>query len=160
SVTHSGSRGTVMKVENSITLGLLSVVFGTACQFSASASGEVNTAGTSQAEADASFSTEEPEPEPAPTEQKAIVYKEGKLDYRGVINWESDKAALKDAADTTTTLAEFENFLKQHSEVSIEIEGHTDSRGSDDYNRDLSERRANSVRDWLIAKGIAAERVS
>jgi outer membrane protein OmpA-like peptidoglycan-associated protein len=30
------------------------------------------------------------------------------------------------------------------------IEGHTDSKGSDAYNQKLSERRANSVRDWLV----------
>lgn len=39
------------------------------------------------------------------------------------------------------------------------VEGHTDSRGSDDSNLDLSERRATSVREYLAARGIAAERV-
>jgi OOP family OmpA-OmpF porin len=38
------------------------------------------------------------------------------------------------------------------------IEGHTDSNGSADYNQDLSERRAKSVRDYLVSKGVAASR--
>jgi outer membrane protein OmpA-like peptidoglycan-associated protein len=42
----------------------------------------------------------------------------------------------------------------------IRVEGHTDSRGSDDYNLDLSTRRAASVRNYLIEKdGVPAERL-
>ena len=39
------------------------------------------------------------------------------------------------------------------------IEGHCDERGSDEYNRGLGERRANSIRDYMITAGIAAERI-
>ena len=38
--------------------------------------------------------------------------------------------------------------------------GHTDSRSSDAYNMTLSQNRANAVRDYLISKGIAAERLT
>jgi len=41
----------------------------------------------------------------------------------------------------------------------IVVEGHTDSRGSDSHNQDLSLRRAQSVRDFLVGRGIAAERI-
>lgn len=41
----------------------------------------------------------------------------------------------------------------------ITIEGHTDSRGSDKFNRDLSQRRADSVREYLISQGVEPERV-
>ena len=44
-------------------------------------------------------------------------------------------------------------------EARISVEGHTDERGSPDYNRDLSARRANSVKEYLVKKGVAAERV-
>jgi outer membrane protein OmpA-like peptidoglycan-associated protein len=37
----------------------------------------------------------------------------------------------------------------------VTVEGHTDAKGGDDYNRVLSERRAKAVRDWLVAKGMA-----
>ena len=39
------------------------------------------------------------------------------------------------------------------------IEGHCDDRGSDEYNRALSERRSLAVRDYLVTLGIAAERM-
>jgi outer membrane protein OmpA-like peptidoglycan-associated protein len=129
----------------------------TGCKFSASASGNVNTGGEGSlsAEADSAEASA-----PPPAEEGAIVYKEGKLDYRGVINFEYDKARLRGDPQTGETLAEFERFLKQHADVSIEIEGHTDSRGSDAYNRELSDRRAAAVRDWLVERGIAADRVT
>jgi len=50
--------------------------------------------------------------------------------------------------------------LKQYPEKVIEIAGHTDSDGDDDYNMKLSQDRANTVRDYLISKGIAADRVT
>lgn len=43
---------------------------------------------------------------------------------------------------------------------SISLEGHTDSKGSDPYNLELSERRARAVRDWLSARGIPSPRIS
>jgi hypothetical protein len=44
--------------------------------------------------------------------------------------------------------------------VKIRIEGHTDSRGTDEYNADLSRRRANSVMKWLVDQGVEADRLS
>ena len=41
----------------------------------------------------------------------------------------------------------------------IEVQGHTDDRGGDDYNRELSDQRANAVRDYLIGKGIDAKKL-
>jgi OOP family OmpA-OmpF porin len=50
--------------------------------------------------------------------------------------------------------------LKQSvSYDNIQVTGHTDSRGSARYNQGLSERRANAVRDYLISKGIAANKI-
>ncbi len=42
----------------------------------------------------------------------------------------------------------------------VEIQGHTDDRGADEYNADLSQRRAESVRNWLVEHGIEAGRLS
>ena len=49
---------------------------------------------------------------------------------------------------------------KQDSESKIVVEGHTDSQGGAGYNQDLSQRRAQSVRDYLVTRGIAADRVT
>lgn len=50
-------------------------------------------------------------------------------------------------------------FLNVNPTVVIEIGGHTDSDGSEEHNQRLSERRANSVREFLIKRGIAGERI-
>jgi OOP family OmpA-OmpF porin len=43
--------------------------------------------------------------------------------------------------------------------VQVELQGHTDSRGADAYNLELSQRRADSVRDYLISQGLDARRL-
>jgi OmpA-OmpF porin, OOP family len=50
--------------------------------------------------------------------------------------------------------------LKTYPAIKLEISGHTDNRGKADFNRDLSQKRAEAVRDYLILKGIAAERLA
>ena len=42
------------------------------------------------------------------------------------------------------------DIIREKGKGAVRIEGHTDSKGSDAYNQKLSERRANSVRDWLV----------
>ena len=141
---------------------LVALCGATGCSFSASASGTANTGGESKTSAEAEFSTDAaPEAPKAPEpERESIVYKEGKLDYEGVINFEYNKADLRTDTATTATLDDFAEFLKKHDQVAIEIEGHTDSRGSDAYNRDLSDRRAASVLKWLVANGIDEKRLT
>jgi OOP family OmpA-OmpF porin len=50
--------------------------------------------------------------------------------------------------------------LKEYPEIKLEIQGHTDNRGKADYNRDLSQRRAESVRSYLVSRGIASDRLT
>jgi OOP family OmpA-OmpF porin len=50
--------------------------------------------------------------------------------------------------------------LTELSTVTGVIEGHTDSNGSAEYNQDLSERRARSVREYLVSKGVAGSRLT
>jgi OmpA-OmpF porin, OOP family len=50
-------------------------------------------------------------------------------------------------------------FLELNNNLAVEINSHTDTRGSDIYNLDLSQRRAKSCVDYLISKGISAERL-
>jgi outer membrane protein OmpA-like peptidoglycan-associated protein len=49
--------------------------------------------------------------------------------------------------------------LKEFDKTVVEVAGHTDSTGSDSYNQTLSERRANSVAQYLQSHGIRSERV-
>ena len=69
-----------------------------------------------------------------------------------------DRANLKPGA--RERLARIAGILSAHPGLQIEIEGHTDSTGSDDYNQRLSERRAESVQAYLTEQGIGQAIVS
>jgi len=51
-------------------------------------------------------------------------------------------------------------FLTQHPAFNFTVEGHCDERGSIEYNIALGDKRANSVKNALIAAGVAAERIN
>jgi outer membrane protein OmpA-like peptidoglycan-associated protein len=51
-------------------------------------------------------------------------------------------------------------FLKQNSRLKTELGGHTDDRGTEAYNLKLSLQRAEAVRNWLVERGIAPDRIS
>lgn len=90
-----------------------------------------------------------PEPEPAPQAQRIVL--------RGV-QFEFDKADIR--PDAAVILDEAANQLSQVAGAQVNVGGHTDSSGTDAYNQSLSERRAASVRDYLVSKGIDASRLS
>lgn len=58
----------------------------------------------------------------------------------------------------TSTLESVSLVLKEFDETIVQVEGHTDSSGADSYNQLLSERRAGSVRDFLLNQGIEPKR--
>ncbi len=79
------------------------------------------------------------------------------IDLPGV-NFAFDRAELTPTSfailnDAVTT-------LKRHTQVKVEVAGHTDSIGTDSYNQSLSDRRSAVVRDYLISQGIAADRMT
>lgn len=68
-----------------------------------------------------------------------------------------DQSALRN--ESFPELRRIATFLTKNQNIKIEIGGHTDSYGNDAYNQKLSERRANSVRDFFVDQGIAPERI-
>jgi outer membrane protein OmpA-like peptidoglycan-associated protein len=68
------------------------------------------------------------------------------------IYFDFDKTTLK--PESFTELNKVVDLLKQNPSVEIEIAGHTDSKGSDDYNRNLSQGRSQAVVDYIISQGI------
>ena len=74
------------------------------------------------------------------------------------IFYDFDKATLR--PESKEALDEMAQMLRDNPNVTIEMGAHTDRKGSDEYNDKLSERRAKSVIDYLIAAGIAADRLS
>jgi outer membrane protein OmpA-like peptidoglycan-associated protein len=63
-------------------------------------------------------------------------------------------------AETMRKLYPFVTMLKEQPKRPICVEGHTDSSGEKSYNLDLSQRRADAVRDFLMENGIGAERIT
>ena len=62
--------------------------------------------------------------------------------------------------DAEVELAKILEAMKEYPQLNIHIESHTDSRGNDAYNMQLSERRAKSTLEWLVEKGIDSDRLS
>jgi outer membrane protein OmpA-like peptidoglycan-associated protein len=78
--------------------------------------------------------------------------------YSRSILFNSGKASFKQ--ETDQVLQAMVAIFKEYPKANFSIEGHTDSDGSKTMNQALSERRANAVRDYLIANGISAERLT
>ena len=78
------------------------------------------------------------------------------IDLKGV-NFDFDKDTLR--PDAVAILDEAISILGKYPELKVEVAGHTDSKGTDEYNQALSERRARAVYDYLGSKGIGAERM-
>lgn len=69
-----------------------------------------------------------------------------------------DKSSL--SADAKTNLNKLVTVLDGYPDTDIEVQGHTDSKGSEAYNQTLSEKRATAVSGYLEGKGITASRVT
>ena len=58
------------------------------------------------------------------------------------------------------TLSRQAAWLARYPQVTVQIAGNCDDRGTDEYNIALGNRRANAARDYLVAKGVSADRIS
>ncbi len=76
---------------------------------------------------------------------------------RLLVFYETDKYELQ--KESMTELERLVRFMKETPGALLEISGHTDSQGDDEYNKKLSERRANAVIEYLATRGIAPERL-
>ena len=87
-----------------------------------------------------------PPPAPAPVEEKIVL---------NGIRFDFNKADIK--AEFVPVLDEAVAVLQKHSSKKVAIEGNTDAIGSDAYNEKLGMRRSESVKKYLVEKGIAAD---
>jgi outer membrane protein OmpA-like peptidoglycan-associated protein len=76
----------------------------------------------------------------------------------GDVLFDTGQATLK--AGAQSTIDRLAEFLRDSPESTVVIEGHTDSVGSDDYNMQLSQRRADAVRMELLNRNVVSTRVS
>jgi outer membrane protein OmpA-like peptidoglycan-associated protein len=81
-----------------------------------------------------------------------------KVEFNEKILFAFSKSDLGDSAKDN--LNKLVAILNKYPNTNIEIQGHTDSRGTDEYNMGLSLRRANAVRGYLASQGIAGTRMT
>jgi len=97
----------------------------------------------------------QPEAPPAPAEPQV---QETLVSLSSNFLFGFDKFNLRPEA--RTTLDELAQRLSQSNVQSVRVEGNTDFMGSDAYNQRLSERRANTVSEYLVGRGVPAEKIS
>jgi outer membrane protein OmpA-like peptidoglycan-associated protein len=86
-----------------------------------------------------------------------IILEKGKKVVLTGVKFDFNKATLKSESETVLTRAY--NAMVANPDVQVEISGHTDNVGSQDFNQVLSLKRAEAVRNWLVNKGIASNRM-
>ena len=82
----------------------------------------------------------------------------GNIPGLSTIHFEYDQFSL--SPEARNILAQNAEFLRSNTAVSLQVEGHCDSRGSIEYNLTLGERRANAVKSYLVSLGIPESRLS
>jgi peptidoglycan-associated lipoprotein len=74
------------------------------------------------------------------------------------VYFSEDKSTL--SSEAQETLRRQAAWLKKYPEVTVQVEGHADERGTREYNIALSARRATAAREFLLAQGVSAKRIS
>jgi len=99
-----------------------------------------------------------PAPAPTPLPGPSISQQAFQEFQNQDIYFDFDKYDLR--TDARTTLDRKASFLNQNSSVRVQVEGHCDERGTNEYNLALGERRANAAKQYLTTAGISAGRLS
>ena len=92
----------------------------------------------------------------APKETWKTLLEEKPVTIEGA-NFDFDSAKIGRSAEKK--LSEVVEFAAEYGNAQLEVSGHTDSIGKEEYNQKLSEKRANAVGDYLVKKGVAANRI-
>ena len=88
---------------------------------------------------------------------KAALDAEGRVQLHGIL-FDLDKATLQ--AESVNQLQDVVTLMKDNPGLKLEIQGHTDNQGADEYNLDLSQRRAETVVAYLGLFGINNDRLT
>ena len=99
-----------------------------------------------------------PAPVPTPPPGPSISQQAFQEFQNQDIYFDFDKYDLR--TDARTTLDRKASFLNQNSSIRVQVEGHCDERGTNEYNMALGERRANAAKQYLTTAGISAARLS
>lgn len=78
--------------------------------------------------------------------------------FKSGVMFDFDSAVLKPGGQAE--IARVATIFNKYPQTMLRVEGHTDSKGSEEYNQQLSERRANSVKNALIQQGVDGRRIT
>lgn len=78
--------------------------------------------------------------------------------FQSPILFDTDSSVLK--PDARRLLDDVAHVLQTYPETNVLVKGHTDDQGTESYNQQLSERRAESVRNYLLTQGVTASRLT
>ena len=106
-----------------------------------------------------------PAPTPAPrTPTEDEIFEKMTLDELNKQNFLTDVFFALDSVDLNQesrgSIQKNSDYLKRRASTKIMVEGHADSRGTNEYNLALAERRAGAVRDYLVSLGVPADRIT
>ncbi len=95
-------------------------------------------------------------PPPPPPVEEEIVYINQAIQLNNIYYDYNDDKILSDAEKDLNVMLD---LMARYPDMVIELSSHTDSRGGGDYNKKLSQRRANSARNWLVSRGVTYNRI-
>ncbi len=98
------------------------------------------------------------EPLGCPTKPALVVVTDCEVKITQQIHFEFNKDKIR--PESFPVLDAVVEVLVKNPDIKLEVQGHTDNKGSSKYNKDLSNRRAGSVRKYLVAHGIPPERLT
>jgi outer membrane protein OmpA-like peptidoglycan-associated protein len=96
-------------------------------------------------------------PDGCPRKYDLVVVTETKIELKQTVFFDTNKATIK--LVSYKLLDEVAQALQDHPKIQVEVQGHTDSQGDDDFNLKLSQRRAAAVRDYLIGRKVDPDRM-
>jgi outer membrane protein OmpA-like peptidoglycan-associated protein len=96
-------------------------------------------------------------PDGCPKKYTRVVVTEKKIELKQAVFFDTNKATIKPVS--FPLLDDVAQALKDNPKIKVEVQGHTDSQGNDAFNMKLSQNRAESVKLYLVKKGISSDRM-
>ncbi len=98
------------------------------------------------------------QPDGCPPKYDLVVVTDTKIELKQTVFFDTNKASIK--SKSFELLDQVAQALTDYPKIEVRIEGHTDSQGKDKFNKTLSRKRAESVRKYLIGKGVDGARMT
>ena len=96
-------------------------------------------------------------PDGCPKKYNLVVVTEKKIELKQTVYFDFNKATIKPVS--FALLDDVARALTDNPKLKVEVQGHTDSVGNDDFNLKLSQSRAESVKKYLVGKGVTEDRM-